>query len=603
MRRWMLATALLFLAVPAFAQTTEFFPLEDLREGMRGVGRTVFSGTTIEEFDVEILGVLRNYAPRQDIVLARLRGGPLADTGVLEGMSGSPVYVDDRLVGAIAFTFSGATEPIAGIQPIGQMVSVLGSPEPVGVASGSLPQESVAAFVHRARTASGEEGSALVPLGTGNRSATAAPSVAGMRPIATPLFLSGVSREAIAGLAGSFEAFGFSPVQGAGTASSVQAGPEQVVPGASINAEMVRGDISVTANGTVTYVDGDRVYAFGHPFQSTGPADFPMSLGEVLTLVPTRGVSFKVAVPTALVGRFTEDRATGIFGEVGELPDMIPVTVDVETSRNDLEAYNFEIVNDPFMTPLMVNLTLFELILATERSLGDLTLDVSGEVRLRNGDTVEVHASYAGETSSQAQAATATSAPITYLLSTGLEELAVESIELHLRSTDTRRLARIEAIRVGNSEVRAGEPIVLEAVLRRPDGSRIVQEISLDVPVGLQPGSLELVVGDGVSVTGTELARIPTGPPESAAQIVRDLNHLRRMDRLYVRMLSSGRGAVIGGEELPSLPPSMLAMLGSGRSTDSTVTRTGSSLVGEFELGPSDYVIQGRQSLEVAVVP
>lgn len=602
MRRWILATALLFLASPVLSQSVEFFPLEDLREGMRGVGRTVFSGTTIEEFDVEILGILRNYAPRQDVVLARLAGGPLAETGVLEGMSGSPVYVDGRLVGAIAFTFDAATEPIAGIQPIGQMVSVLGSPGPAGVASGSLPAESVAAFVQRARTSSGE-GSALLPLGTGNRLARGARSVAGMQPITTPLFMSGVSSEAIAGLAVSFEAFGFNPVQGAGTAPSVLAGPEQVVPGASINAEMVRGDISVTANGTVTYVDGDRVYAFGHPFQSTGPADFPMSLGEVLTLVPTRGVSFKVAVPTALVGRFTEDRATGVLGQVGELPDMIPVRVDVETSRSDIERYAFEIVNDPFMTPLMVNLTLYELILATERSLGDLTLDVDGEVRLESGDTVEVHASYAGETSSQAQVATATSAPITYLLSTGLDELAIESIELHLRSTDARRLARIEAIRVGNSEVRAGETVVLEAILRRPDGSRVVQEISLEVPIGLEPGSLELVVGDGVSVTGTDLARVPTGPPLSAAQIIRDLNHLRRMDRLYVRMLSSGRGAVIGGEEMPSLPPSMLAMLGSGRSTDSTITRTGDSLVGEFELGPSDYVIQGRQSLELAVVP
>lgn len=602
MRCWILAVALLSAAAPVLAQSVEFFPLEDLREGMRGVGRTVFNGTTIEEFDVEILGILRNYAPRQDVVLARLAGGPLAETGVLEGMSGSPVYVEGRLVGAIAFTFDGATEPIAGIQPIGQMVSVLGSPGQAGVASGSLPAESVAAFVHRARTSSGEE-SALLPLGSGNRVATAAGSVAGMRPITTPLFTSGVSGEAIAGLAGSFEAFGFNPVQGAGTATSVLAGPEQVVPGASINAEMVRGDIGVTANGTVTYVDGDRVYAFGHPFQSTGPADFPMSLGEVLTLVPTRGVSFKVAVPTALVGRFTQDRSTGILGQVGELPDMIPVTVDVETSRNDVERYAFEIVNDPFMTPLMVNLTLFEVILATERSLGDLTLDVDGEVRLESGDTVEVHASYAGETSSQAQAATATSAPITYLLSTGLEELAIESIELHLRSTDTRRLARIEAIRVGNSEVRAGETVVLEAILRRLDGSRVVQEISLEVPVGLEPGSLELVVGDGVSVTGSALARVPAGPPLSAAQIVRDLNQLRRMDRLYVRMLSSGRGAVISGEDLPSLPPSMLAMLASGRSTDSTVVRTGNSLVGEFELGPSDYVIQGRQSLELAVVP
>jgi hypothetical protein len=375
-----------------------------------------------------------------------------------------------------------------------------------------------------------------------------------------------------------------------------------VVPGASINAEMVRGDISVSANGTVTHVDGDRVYAFGHPFQSTGPVDMPMSLAEVLAVVPTRTVSFKVAVPSDLVGRFQQDRSTGVMGSVGTLPEMIPVTVDLVTSRGVRERYEYEIIEDRMMTPLMMNLTLFELILATERSLGDLTLEIAGEVHLRNGQTVSLHAAYAGELNSQALTATSTSAPITYLIASGFDELAIESIDIELRSSDTRRLARLDAVRVDRGEVRAGEMVTLEAVLRTVDGGEIIQAYPFRVPAGTPPGTLQLVVGDGVSVSSSDLRRSPGAPPRSVAQIVGDLNSLRRMDRLYLRLLSPSPGAVVRGQELPSLPPSMLAMIRSARSADSRISEPRSSPVGEFEIGPSDYVIQRQQTLSLTVV-
>lgn len=602
------ALAWLVAAGGAYSQDGRFFPVDDLREGMRGVGLTVFSGTRIEEFDVEIIGVLRNSGPRQDMVLARLSGGRLAETGVLQGMSGSPVYVDGRLVGAIAFAFESSTEPIAGIQPIGQMVSVLDTVSPAGPPPGGLPSESVASFVYRSVVGSGERGPEPDPRPLGRPGSDVVPSaraVGGMRPIATPLAVSGVSAAAVSRFSGALQEFGFNPVQGGGTGAFARpeaTGAGEVVPGTSINAEMVRGDISVSANGTVTWVDGDKVYAFGHPFQSTGPVDLPMSLAHVITIVPTRAMSFKVAVPTDVVGHFEQDRSTGILGRVGRPPDMIPVRVDVETSREAATRYEYEVINDRFMTPLMMNLTLFELILATERSLGDLTLEVSGEVHLRSGETVRINAAFAGETNSQAQTAVATSAPISYLLATGLEELAIESIDLTLRSTDSRRLARLDGLRVDRNEVRAGETVTLEAVLRTPEGETIVQEFELRIPDGLAPGRLELVAGDGLSVTGADIRRVPSSPPRDTAQIIRDLNGLRRMDRLYVRILSSEPGVVVGGAEMPSLPPSMMALVRSDRATDSEVTGISGSPVAEFEIGPSDYVIQGQRTLELRVV-
>ncbi len=604
----------LLLAAPVLGQQPAFFPVDELREGMQGTGRTVFHGTGIEEFDVEILGVLRNNSPNQDLILARLSGEPLDETGVLQGMSGSPVYIDDRLVGAVAYAFEGSREPIAGIQPIGQMVSVLGSAEPdpsvAGLSAGTLPQEGPAAYMYRVMNAlrSGQPvADYLYPeLFPGLTAPANGTTGGGLRPIRTPLFFSGLSPQSVTQFSGVFERFGMTTVQGgaAGAAGQLSGtGPVEIEPGMSINAELVRGDIRVSANGTVTHVDGDLVYAFGHPFQSLGPTDVPMSPGYVMALVPSRSTSFKIAAPLDLVGTFRQDRSTGILGRLDREAAMIPVRVAVETSRGNVESYEYEVVDDRFMTPLMMNLSLFELILATERSLGALTLEVEGTVRLRNGETVEIGSAAAGDLNSVAQAALAAVAPITYLLSGDYDPLRIEAIDLAIRSNDERRSARLDAVRIDRTEVRAGETVEVEATLRTPSGEEFRENYTVPIPAGLAPGRVELLIGDGVSITGLDLRRAPSAPPRDMDQILRELRMLRKMDRLYVKVLASAPGVVIGGAELPSLPPSMLAVLGSSRSADSFTSSTRTSPVLEFELTPAGYIVQGQQSLGVTVIP
>ena len=380
-------------------------------------------------------------------------------------------------------------------------------------------------------------------------------------------------------------------------------GPVEIEPGMSINAELVRGDIRVSANGTVTHVDGDLVYAFGHPFQSLGPTDVPMSPGYVMALVPSRSTSFKIAAPLDLVGTFRQDRSTGILGRLDREAAMIPVRVAVETSRGNVESYEYEVVDDRFMTPLMMNLSLFELILATERSLGALTLEVEGTVRLRNGETVEIGSAAAGDLNSVAEAALAAVAPINYLLSGAYDPLRIEEIDLAIRSNDERRSARLDAVRIDRTEVRAGETVEVEATLRTPSGEEFRDTYTVPIPAGLAPGRVELLIGDGVSITGLDLRRAPSAPPRDMDQILRELRMLRKMDRLYVKVLASAPGVVIGGAELPSLPPSMLALLGSSRSADSFTSSTRTSPVLEFELTPAGYIVQGQQSLGVTVIP
>ena len=597
-------------AGPIGAQSIEFFPVDDLREGMRGVGRTVFHGTTVEEFDVEILGVLKNSSPKQDMVLARLSGGPLAETGVMQGMSGSPVYVDGKLVGAVAFAFPFASVAIAGIQPIDQMVRNLSAAPEGNRVAGVWPAESPRAYVNRVMVglAAGAPFEELIappdPVGSGPLLATAGGT--GLAPIRTPLFISGASAPAVGRFSGLFERFGFAPVQGGGQGSAASvAGAEglEIVPGSAVNAELVRGDISLTANGTVTHVDGDRVYAFGHPFQSTGPTSMPMSSAYVITLIPNLSNSFKIAVPMDVVGAFLEDRSTGISGRIGATPRMIPVGINLETSRSRSERYDYEIVDDRFLTPFMMNFTLFNLILATERSLGESTIEVSGTIHLAGGENIDVENAFAGDVNGPAQATIATVAPIAYLMSAGFEELAIESIDLDVRSSDSKRIVTLDAVRVDRTEVRAGESVTIETTLRTPGGDEFTESYDITIPAGLDAGSVELSVGDGVSMTASDLGRVPSGAPRDAGQVLDELRDIWRTDRLYVRLLASSPGAVVDGREMPSLPPSVIAIMRTNRSVDSKTSGTRSSAVEEMELPPSDFVVQGQRSLTLRIVP
>jgi hypothetical protein len=598
--------ALLFPA-PSAAQNTRFFPVDDLRVGMKGVGRTVFQGTTIEDFQVEILGILKNVQPKQDVILARLSGGPLDKTGVIQGMSGSPVYIEGRLVGAVAFAFPFAKEPIAGIQPIAQMLGILDQPpaapgraavDPSEIAPAVTPAAFVFGMMERARNG--------LPLREilGYPPAPSVPGGASLSRIQTPLSVSGLTPAAAEQFAAFFAPHGFTVVQsgGAGSAATLPSvPPRRLEPGAAVNAQLVQGDIDISANGTVTYVDGDKVYAFGHPFLSAGPLDLPMSSAYVISSLARLDVSNKVAVPVDVVGAFRQDRSTGILGTMAERPATIPVAVTVRSSTNTTNRYRFNVVNDRYLTPLLMNLTLLNAITATERGLGEMTLNVSGRVNLRNNEPIQISNISTADANGPSMASLAAVAPIQYLLNTGFEGALIESVDLEILSVDRKTSATLEQISVDKTEVRPGEAITLWAHLRGTRGEVLVEQYSVQIPAGLRPGSVQLMVGDGGTVTASELRRGSTGAPPGLNAAVRELNKLRKNDRLYVRILSNEPGAVIRGEALPSLPPSTLSVLDTERASNRGIAPLSNSTVSEYELPQSRYVLQGQRALTITV--
>ena len=378
------------------ARDPRLFALEDLRPGMKGTSRTVFSGTVPEEFGVEILGVLPGFpAPRQSAIIARLTGANVEKTGVFAGMSGSPVYIDNKLVGAIAFSFPFSKEPIAGITPIQQMIDLFekGSAgetqhpkEPRAISFAqlastdwkpSLPKQAIGPT---SLIAPLSEGSRLMPL-MGQQ----------ITPIATPVVFGGISQESLAMFAPQLMANGLLPVSGVGGSAGMtplaKATEKTLTPGTSVSVQLVRGDYSIAAAGTVTFRDANRIYAFGHPFLGLGASDMPMSETAVVTVISNLNNSFKLSVPGEMMGSISQDRASGVFGQLGQAPKMIPVKINLHTSRDRTETYAYEIANDSFLTPLLLNITVFNTITSSERSLGDSTITIKGAINVKGQES------------------------------------------------------------------------------------------------------------------------------------------------------------------------------------------------------------------------
>jgi hypothetical protein len=593
--------------VPATAAKPAIFPLEELRPGMKGVARTVFSGTEPQEFGVEILGVLPGYpAPRQSAIIARLSGPQIEKTSVFAGMSGSPVYIDGRVVGAIAFSFPFAKEPICGITPIQEMIDIFAD----GAATKVTPRR-VSRTVSFTELASTDwkpnlpkqaiAGAPLIASVAGG-----SPLVALMgqqiQPIATPVVFGGISQQSLSLFASDLVSNGLLPLSGVGGAAAITTmGPvteKTLAPGTSVSVQLVRGDYSIAASGTVTMRDGDQIYAFGHPFLSLGSADMPMAESSVVTVIANTNNSFKLAVPGQMVGAVSQDRATGVFGKLLQTPRMIPVKIKLHTSRARIEEFSYEVANDPFLTPLLINLTVYNTITASERSLGESTISINGKLGIKGQAPVELERRFSSANAA-AMAAGSIAVPVAALLSSGFDNVQIDGISLDIVSSDNKYAATLERISLDRNEARRGENIEIQAYVRTESGKQFVQRIPVQIPADAPPGQLVIFVGDGGALQESSAAKAFV--PQDLGQLVTAINKIRKADRLYVKLFRITPGVVIGTSELPNLPPSVVATLNNDRSSGGYTAMPLSPLF-EKELAPADFVINGQQVIAIEVV-
>jgi SpoIVB peptidase S55 len=604
-------------AVPP-APEGRFFKLKDLRPGMTGVGHTVFKGDTISDFNVEILGVVDNFLPKQSAIFAKLSGGPLADTGVFAGMSGSPVFINGKLLGAVAYSFPFSKEAIAAITPIENMVTLTdGSSLRAGMgATGSMSSSSGETSYNSEQSVSQQVWN-LVPLSQVSptmadlaykASENGLPNPAELKPIDTPLMLSGFPRAAIDYFMPQFRAMGLAPMTGGvmggtDTPNEAMAEASDIGPGSGVGAQLVRGIFGATAAGKVTYREGNRIFAFGHPFLHSGPTDLPMTKTRLITVLPSLMSSTELSVPTELIGTIKEDRVSGIYGEVGVTPRMIPVTIRLRSSRNIQKTFRFETVNDRFLTPFLVNFTIFSALSSSERALGESTLEVQGTIALKGKQEVKVENFVSGDANSSVIASLSVANPVNFLLQSGLKDVQIDSITVDVTSWDEKRQAVLERIWTDRREVEAGDRLELSAVLRKTNGEEILVRLPVVIPEQTPPGPLMVGVMDGGFLSMLENRETrPTFLAKDVTQLIRTINQVRQNNRLYIRVTRPEQSFAIYGEAFPAVPPSLATLMLSDRTSGASQTTLRSSTLVTVEGPPLNLLLSGQRSITLSVV-
>jgi hypothetical protein len=554
-------------------------PLSEVRPGMEGVGRTVFEGATVESFGVRILGVLENaVGPRQSLILARLEGGPLERTGVIAGMSGSPVFVDGRLLGAIAYAFPFGKEPIAGITPIGDMLEAAAAPGAPRAASARLrlggsgasfaaPLDAEAVAAALARPVRG-----LVPGSFRGEPLPAGLAGATLHPLALPLVFSGFDPDTFAWARGVFSSMGFAPVMGGGGGGSSPGPVPDLAPGAAVGVSLVEGDLDLSVSGTVTHIDHDRIYALGHPFYNLGPTQFPLKKAWVHAIFPSLQVSWKIASALDAVGTLDQDRTTAVSGRLGPLPRMMSVLVRLRSPRASERVFRFRVVEDELLTPLVTYVSLLSVLQGHERAFGAATLRVEAELTLAGGRQVRFEDVVASEQPAQ-QAAAVVAGPLALIAGNDFEKIAVDELTLTVDAVESREAATLVRAWVDAPlPLRPGSVVPVRVQLRTRRGETVTETLSLEVPASATGGSYTLLVADARTMDSVEQREMRQAfVPRDMDQLVRALNRLRAGNRIYARLTRTAGGAVVGGEYLPALPGSVLSVLSSADQGTSVV--------------------------------
>jgi hypothetical protein len=568
-QRWLSSGALAILLACGTTEASELLSVDQVRPGMEGVGRTVFEGARIDEFGVRILGVLDNaIGPKQSMILAQLEGGPLAKTGVIAGMSGSPVYIDGKLVGAVAYAFPFGKEAIAGITPIAEMLEATRVETPraasarfprtlgPGGLAAPLDREAVAAIFQR-------PSHSIVPGAFRGEALPSRLAGAALTPLALPLVFSGFDPTTFQWARDVFSSMGFTPVLGAASSSSDGLEPlPDVKPGAAVGVSLIEGDLELSATGTITHIDEGRVYAFGHPFYNLGPTRFPMKKAYVYSVFPSIQTSWKIAAVRDVIGTVEQDRTTAIAGRLGAAPPMIATQVTLRSQRSGERIFRFRLVKDELFTPMLAYVSVLSVLQGHERAFGTTTLRLDARLTLEGGREIRVQDVFAATQPAQ-RAAALLAGPLALLASNDFQQVAVETIDITVEAEEENRSATVvRAWADHGTRLKPGTTGTVKVVLRTHRGGFVTHSLSLPIPISAPPGTYELLLGDAATFNAIEQREMQQAfVPRDLPQLLHALNELRSGDRIYARLTRPGRGAIVGGTYLPGLPSSVLSVL------------------------------------------
>jgi hypothetical protein len=566
---------------------------------MKGHGRTVLQGTRLESFQVEVLGVLKNTSPGRDLVLARLSGIGLEKTGVIAGMSGSPVYVEGKLLGAIAYAWAFGKEPIAGITPFAQMQGFVESLERSEARAATAPvrvglEDSIRV-----------QGKAFdtVTVAQGFDDPASDRDGLFLLPLRTPLAATGFTRHSLELFAKRAGKFGLVPMTGGAATAKVADEEKRAVlePGAPLAVALITGDFDMSGIGTVTHVEGGRVYGWGHPFMSLGACEVPMFTGYIHAVYPRQTVSFKMGSPLREVGVMSADVSTCIAGEVGRKADLLPVRMSVGLGKAPSRTFNVRVARHRTLMATLVYTALTNAVDMEGELPDEMTAHLRTKIELEGHPAVVLEDTFSGF--SGGRAPTALYSQVALLVSNlsqnSFKDLRITRIDCDTRIEPGRATAEIESVELNADTFRPGETVKASVFLRPHKGARQRVCLNLELPADLPEGSYTAVVCDELSSARADLRGNPTlNLPTNAEQVIEGWRVLlgARRTTLALRLPLGAHGVATGGKSLPSLPASMVHILANSKRTGAmTITK---ALVARRS---TDWVIQGADSVSFQV--
>jgi hypothetical protein len=604
LKRYKLPYLCLFLCIfsifisqskPSLFAAEDIMDINEIIPGMKGYGKTVFAGDWIEIFNVEVLGILRNWEAKSNMILVKMTGGPLEKSGIIAGMSGSPVYINNRLIGAVAYGWSFSKDAIAGVTPINEMkntllnVPVQEKGLSLSTADWELPPPLQSEWVTNS----------CAPFLTPQLQEVMSHDFGNIKltPILSPFIVSGVDSGVLQRMGTFFNSYGLYPVQGGSyvPSSGLKRKPK-LVPGASVATILIKGDLSAAVVGTVTYVEGDNVLAFGHPFLQTGSADLPMASAYVYTILSSQSNSVKMASPGEIIGRICQDRRAGIAGIIGESSRMIPCHIEVEGSQK--LKYHFEIVDNKLLTPSLILMAAQSAVLSTERKLGEKSVNLKLSVQIEGYEKPVVIENAFYELDQSWFPLNHIVQPFAMIMNNQFQSVRVNKIDLKIKVSDTRQTAYIESVKVDKKQVKPGDTLQVDVYLKPFTGESFYQTVMMRIPEDTLPGSmLNVTACDATFGQALNLGR-SAGKylPTNFEQLLRYIENMERNNNLMVRILLAKKGITYKGEGFPSLPASMLSIMnfsnqsGVGPLLDEVIARV-----------PMTYVLSGNQTISISV--
>ena len=591
--------------VPVPPKADPWWNIDDVKAGMKGQGKSVVKGVKIETFNAEVIGVLKNTSPGRDLILCRLSGMNLDKTGVIAGMSGSPIYIDGKLLGAVAYAWAFGKEPIAGVTPFSQMHSFASAAERRELAE----EKNKPARIGLARPImldGREYNDVTISSDYRDPQPTAADGM-WLVPLKTPLMTSGMSPRSLAILREQFQSLGMVPMQGGAVSGNIPA-EERNIPlqaGGALSVALITGDFDMSGIGTVTHIDGKRVYGWGHPFMGVGSCDLPLMTGYTHTIFPRLTLSFKMGSPMRTVGVINADTSTCIAGWLERTPDLMPVSSTIlREPEGKAQTFNVKVVRLRNMFGPLVHAALANSVDMEGNFPEEMSAHLKAKIEIEGHEPLVMDDWFAGPMFAGDRAPQMLYAPLALMLQqlggNSFETLRFKSVTCTTEVQPGRRTADIEASELESDTLAPGDTLKAIVTLRPFKGAKQRVALELKLPADLPDGNYTALIGDDLNNARMELRDNPQlAVPQNIDRVFEGLRlqlNAKRTNLVLRVPINGGTGIAAGGKTLPNLPPSMVQILSSSKRTNTQTMY--SALIARAE---TSYVIQGADTLRFQV--